>query len=176
MFIGIGVLIFAKHPALYSLAQVTIVGMFSVVLMAYLFPPFLFHLLVMKDGKYRKRPLSLNLLFEKIRRSLCGSKPRHDSRLHELCALVLDRYRYKGPEVFRSVKHTLRQAEEWVARHVPEKGSISLDDESYGELALLLALLHPESRVEVFMSDADRATLLRYSAEGIADNLKIEIK
>lgn len=42
MFIGIGALIFAKHPALHSLAEVTIIGMFSVVLMAYLIPPLLF--------------------------------------------------------------------------------------------------------------------------------------
>ena len=39
MFIGIGSLIFARHPALHSLAEVTIVGMFSVVLMAYIIPP-----------------------------------------------------------------------------------------------------------------------------------------
>ena len=42
MFIGIGSLIFAKHPALHSLAEITIVGMFSVVLMAYVIPPLLF--------------------------------------------------------------------------------------------------------------------------------------
>ena len=42
MFIGIGTLIFAKHPALHSLAEVTIVGMGSVVLMANLIPPMLF--------------------------------------------------------------------------------------------------------------------------------------
>ena len=39
MFIGIGTLIVARHPALHSLAEVTIAGMFSVVLMAYIFPP-----------------------------------------------------------------------------------------------------------------------------------------
>lgn len=39
MFVGIGSLIFAKHPALHSLAEVTIVGMFSVVLMALVIPP-----------------------------------------------------------------------------------------------------------------------------------------
>lgn len=42
MFIGIGSLILAQHPALHSLAEVTIVGMFSVVLMAYVIPPLLF--------------------------------------------------------------------------------------------------------------------------------------
>ena len=42
MFAGIGTLIFAKHPALHSLAEVTLIGMASVVLMAWLLPPLLF--------------------------------------------------------------------------------------------------------------------------------------
>ena len=41
MFVGIGSLIFAKHPALFSLAEVTIVGMACVVFMAWVVPPFL---------------------------------------------------------------------------------------------------------------------------------------
>ena len=44
MFIGIGSLILARHPALHSLAEVTIVGMFSVVLMAFVIPPLVFRL------------------------------------------------------------------------------------------------------------------------------------
>ena len=44
MFIGIGSLIIARHPALHSLAEVTIVGMFSVVLMAFVIPPLAFRL------------------------------------------------------------------------------------------------------------------------------------
>ncbi|MDR2913290.1 MAG: 1-acyl-sn-glycerol-3-phosphate acyltransferase [Tannerella sp.] len=63
MFIGMGMLIFAKHPALRSLAEVTIVGMLSVVIMAYIFPSLLFHLLTMKKGKKRLMPVTLkNLL------------------------------------------------------------------------------------------------------------------
>ena len=63
MFIGIGALIFAKHPALHSLAEVTIVGMFSVVLMAYLFPPLIYKWLVSEHGLYRMRPINLRGLF-----------------------------------------------------------------------------------------------------------------
>lgn len=59
MFIGIGTLIVARHPALHSLAEVTIAGMFSVVLMAYVLPPFIFNLLVKTHGGYRLRPLTL---------------------------------------------------------------------------------------------------------------------
>ena len=46
MFIGIGTLITAKHPALFSLAEVTVIGMVCVVLMAWLLPPLLFRLFV----------------------------------------------------------------------------------------------------------------------------------
>jgi 1-acyl-sn-glycerol-3-phosphate acyltransferase len=59
MFIGIGALIFAKHPALQSLAQVIIIGMFSVVLMAFLLPPVIFRMLTLKKGKPRLMPVTL---------------------------------------------------------------------------------------------------------------------
>lgn len=62
MFIGIGTLIIARHPALHSLAEVTIAGMFSVVLMAYIFPPLIFNVLVKTRGAYRRRPLRLRNL------------------------------------------------------------------------------------------------------------------
>lgn len=59
MFIGIGTLLFAKHPALRSLGEVTVVGMLSVVLMAYLFPPLIFKWLIQRNGKLRYRPITL---------------------------------------------------------------------------------------------------------------------
>lgn len=59
MFIGIGTLLFAKHPALRSLGEVTVVGMLSVVLMAYLFPPLIFNWLIKSKGKLRYRPITL---------------------------------------------------------------------------------------------------------------------
>ena len=59
MFIGIGALIVAKHPALRSLAAVTIVGMFTVVAMAYYLPPLVFRFLTTKKGQPRKLPWTL---------------------------------------------------------------------------------------------------------------------
>jgi 1-acyl-sn-glycerol-3-phosphate acyltransferase len=56
LFIGIGMLIFAKHPAMRSLAELTIVGMISVVMCAYLFPPLIFRFLTTKKGKLREVP------------------------------------------------------------------------------------------------------------------------
>lgn len=62
MFIGIGTLLFAKHPALRSLGEVTVVGMSSVVLMAYMFPPLVFGWLIRRNGKLRYRPITLKKL------------------------------------------------------------------------------------------------------------------
>jgi len=59
LFIAIGMLIFAKHPAMRSLAEVTIVGMSSVVMCAYLFPPLIFRYLTVKKGKTREVPWTL---------------------------------------------------------------------------------------------------------------------
>ncbi len=58
LFIGIGSLIFAKHPAMFSLAQVTIIGMISVVVIAYTVAPFIFKLVTQKKGKFRLMPIT----------------------------------------------------------------------------------------------------------------------
>ena len=59
MFIGIGALVLAKHPAMHSLGQVTVIGMITVVLMAYYLPPLLFRWLTTKKGQARKQPVTL---------------------------------------------------------------------------------------------------------------------
>ena len=69
MFIGMGTLILARHPALHSLGEVTIVGMFSVVLMAFLFPPLIFKWLVYRRGEERRRPLTLSAFANTV---FCG--------------------------------------------------------------------------------------------------------
>lgn len=75
MFIGIGTLVVARHPALRSLAEVTIAGMFSVVLMAYIFPPLIFRWLVQtRSGRYRRRPLALVPMVRMLWAWLCGGR------------------------------------------------------------------------------------------------------
>ena len=59
MFIGIGSLIVAKHPALRSLAEITIIGMGSVVLMTFMLPPIIFRWLTQRKGKRRLIPITL---------------------------------------------------------------------------------------------------------------------
>lgn len=54
MLIGIGSLIVAKHPAMHTLAEVTIIGMSVVLLMSWLLPPMLFHWLIKYDKPLRE--------------------------------------------------------------------------------------------------------------------------
>ncbi|MDR2836003.1 MAG: 1-acyl-sn-glycerol-3-phosphate acyltransferase [Bacteroidales bacterium] len=59
MLLAIGTLILAKHPAMKSLAEVTITGMASVIIMAYIFPPLIFKFLTQKKGKLRIMPITI---------------------------------------------------------------------------------------------------------------------
>ncbi|MBO4282548.1 MAG: 1-acyl-sn-glycerol-3-phosphate acyltransferase [Bacteroidales bacterium] len=58
MFVGIGALIFAKHPAMRSLAEVAVIGMATVLLMACYLPPLIFRWLTEKKGKLREVPMT----------------------------------------------------------------------------------------------------------------------
>ena len=62
MLIGIGALIVARHPAMKSLSQVTIIGMFTVVVMAWYLPPLVFRWLTRKKGEVRDVPVTFGRL------------------------------------------------------------------------------------------------------------------
>ncbi|MGN0190981.1 MAG: MMPL family transporter [Candidatus Cryptobacteroides sp.] len=156
MFVGIGSLIVARHPAMHSLAQVTIVGMFSVVLMSWLIPPFLFRWLTTSGGKVRPYPLTLSLLWKG------APKTPYD----RVCA----RYTYKGMEISRNVRRNLRRREADL-RQIPASATIEITDEGYGESAIYLALIHPEAHILAHISDPDRLTVARVSAEDFVSNV-----
>ena len=61
--LGIGVLIFAKHPALHSISLVSIIGILSAMIIAFTIQPFLFKLFI---GSNFKRPITLRLLIHSI--------------------------------------------------------------------------------------------------------------
>jgi len=167
MFIGIGALIFARHPALRSLAEVTIVGMSSVVLMAWLLPPLLFRWLVADGGGYRRRPLSLSLLWHRLR----GERPGSDAYLRHL---VFDRYRYKGFDVTTTVARNLRKnavSRQPSATHPDDGTPLVIDSSGWGETALLTALQQPLRTIVAIEPDPEKLLVARHAAEGIAPNL-----
>ncbi|OBQ56932.1 MMPL family transporter [Tamlana sp. s12] len=61
--LGVGVLIFAKHPALHSISLVCLIGILSALLVAFTIQPILFKLFI---GGPNKRPVSLRVLVHSI--------------------------------------------------------------------------------------------------------------
>ncbi|RKR14489.1 hypothetical protein CLV91_0566 [Maribacter vaceletii] len=61
--LGVGVLIFAKHPALYTISLVSLVGILSAVLIAFTVQPLLFKLFI---GNKTKRPISFRLFIHSV--------------------------------------------------------------------------------------------------------------
>jgi hypothetical protein len=157
MFVGIGTLIVSKHPAMKSLAEVTIIGMISVVLMAYMIPPLFFRWITMKGDVARKYPLTLGSLF--------GRTPQTPE------AQVYARYIYKGSEITREVRRSLRQSAVEL-KTLKLEPTYEMEDEGYGEKAIFLALINPDVKVIARIADDDRRRIAEVSAEDFVDNIE----
>jgi 1-acyl-sn-glycerol-3-phosphate acyltransferase len=64
--LSIGSLIFAKHPALHSLALVALIGMFSVIIITSTLYPFWFRLLITNRAKKGLSPITLRLFLRSV--------------------------------------------------------------------------------------------------------------
>lgn len=60
--IGIGVMVLAKHPALQSIALITIIGMISVVFISFILQPLLFNWLILSRRQKGLQPYTFKLL------------------------------------------------------------------------------------------------------------------
>ena len=161
MFVGIGTLITARHPAMRSLAEVTIIGMSSVVLMAYLVPPLLFKFLTTKKGGIRRYPITLKTLFY--------GAPK------DISDIVKSRYAYKGKEIERHVRRSIAgKASDIVNMDVNGLHTIELYEDGYGELALLAALSHPEMKIVSHIPDAEHRMIAIAAAMEMADNIEFK--
>jgi predicted exporter len=159
MFVGIGALIFAKHPALFSLAEVTVIGMFSVVLMAFLLPPLIFRWMVYNQGKERLRPITL-------KQWLTGKN-------NDTAAFVADCYRYRGIEISTAVNRRLRKfagtPSSLLATHNSQL--VIFVNSGWGEVALYHALQNPNLSFIGIENDKDKASVAKNVADGRAANI-----
>ncbi|MBC7827720.1 MAG: 1-acyl-sn-glycerol-3-phosphate acyltransferase [Chitinophagaceae bacterium] len=64
--VGLGVLIFAKHPALQSIALIAIIGITCVVLMSQILIPFFFHILIKNRTQKKRFPWTFSGLLKSV--------------------------------------------------------------------------------------------------------------
>ncbi|MEE3394147.1 MAG: hypothetical protein VZR23_10910, partial [Lachnospiraceae bacterium] len=85
---------------------------------------------------------------------------------------VLDRYRYRGTEIFRSVKRNLknykRQAEKY---NSIDSSFIIVLNSGWGELSLLLALTKPDATVISVEKDEEKLLVSGIAAENVVNNI-----
>lgn len=157
MFVGIGTLIVSRHPAMKSLAEVTIIGMLSVVLMAYMIPPMAFRFLTEKNGKARRHPITIGTLLKGY-----PSAPVEQVR---------GRYIYKGKSIMTTVARNLKdiRIEELDLKGKP---SVTVTDPGYGEVAILTALLNPDTRVTAVIQDDEMRRIAEVAAMDFIDNIE----
>jgi len=101
--LGIGALFFAKHPALESISLVSIIGVLSAVMVAFVFQGYFLNLLFLERVKQGKPAFNIRTLMLNI-----FDKKSIDRLYYK--NLVLDNYRYKS--VFSSVKRLFEQQKE----------------------------------------------------------------
>ena len=169
MFIGMGALITARHPALHSLAVVTVIGMLSVVLMAWILPPFVFRWMVSRHGELRKRPLTLKSLLMPRRypQTLAqGLSPE------AYVAYVKDAYYYCGTDIVRVVKKSLRHYKDNI--HMGADGTVTVDGGSYGAIALFASLIHPDRTIMAMTVDDDDKAVCQHVACRITSYIVIK--
>lgn len=169
MFIGMGVLVLAKHPALRSLGEVTVVGMLSVVIMAYIIPPFMFKWITTKKGKLRNRPLTLKSLL----------MPRHypqipveGKHLDYYVKYVRDVYYYCDTDIVKTVHRALADYNKYVVSE--NDNEIVVGSGSYGAVALLMALANPQKTITARCNDEDDAIVCKNMACRIVKNIRFE--
>lgn len=64
--LAIGALVFAKHPALLSIASVSLIGVFAAVIITFVFYPILFHFFISNRAKQGKSPFTITILLLSI--------------------------------------------------------------------------------------------------------------
>lgn len=89
--------------------------------------------------------------------------------------LVLDRYRYKGEEIFRAVRKNLKNNNNYTKAvdTIDEHAVVLVKHGGYGEFALLYALVHRQTKVLVYETDENKKALLTYCAQDLVDNLEV---
>jgi len=172
MFIGIGSLIVARHPALHSLAEVTIVGMLTVVLMAWIVPPLIFNWLVKRRGMTRPEPITLGLMM----RRLLGKGKDADGTTHGFHHYLIGKFTYKGIGIERETRRLLRRHNDfsqWIDGHDAAVAPVvSVLHAGRGQFSLLFALVHPDVEVHSYADDADDTALLA-ACEPMPQNLHV---
>ncbi|WP_037321743.1 MMPL family transporter [Salegentibacter sp. Hel_I_6] len=162
--LGIGALVFAKHPALQSVSVVSVIGVLTAVIVAFVIQTKIFDLLFFRRKKEQKAPFSFSALMHKS-----GSK----EKLY-LNKAVLENYRYKT--VFSKAKKEFVQNRERflkVSGFLNPGEKVFMLNSRFGLLPVFLSLKNPENEFFVFDLNEKSRNISNNTFKSNAENLAI---
>lgn len=174
--LGIGALFFAEHPALRSISLVSIIGVFSAVLVAFILQGFMFDLMFLNRIKKGKPAFDFSYIFK-------SSKGRYQKDKLYFKKAVYDNYRYKT--VYSAVKKEFQKDKE---RYLKLSGFIEDGHKVlhlFCNLGILPVYLHykkPKNLITGYEPDAEKVLLAEksFAAQSpllnFSDSLPFDVK
>ncbi|MCP9200462.1 MMPL family transporter [Gramella sp. GC03-9] len=149
--LGMGALIFAKHPALKSVSVVSIIGIISAVSISFILQRAIFRKLILERVENGESPYFLKQFI----RSKAAKYPTESEKLYKKWA-VLSNYRYKS--IYGEVRKRFRASREKflrVSRYLNEKDRVTVINSGYGILPLFLSYKFSEIEIHAFEGDLE---------------------
>ncbi|WP_232764144.1 MMPL family transporter [Salegentibacter salinarum] len=160
--LGIGALVFAQHPALQSVSVVSVIGVLTALLVAFVIQTKLFDLLFFRRKLAQKAPFSFYSLVKKS-----GSK----EQLYLKNAL-LGNYRYKS--VYSAAKKEFTQNRERflkVSGFLNPGEKIFMLNSNYGILPVFLSLKNQENKFFVLDTNKENRKISNNTGQSNAENI-----
>ncbi|APG59514.1 MMPL family transporter [Christiangramia salexigens] len=167
--LGMGVLIFAKHPALKSVSIVSILGVLTAVFISFVIQRSLFKLVLLNSAKEGKEVFSIHRLIDKVR----NKDASETEQLYHKKA-ILHNYRYKSiyPEINRHFR-TYREKYLQVSRHLNNNESIVIINAEYGLLSHFIAAKFPVSNIYALEESELKFRILRGSVKSRSKSISV---
>ncbi|WP_249028388.1 MMPL family transporter [Salegentibacter salegens] len=160
--LGIGALVFAKHPALQSVSVVSVIGVLTAVIVAFVIQTKIFDLLFFQRKLAQKAPFSFSAIF---------NKPGSKEQLY-LKNTVLGNYRYKL--VYAAAKKEFTQNRERflkVSGFINPGQKIFMLNSNFGILPVFLSLKNTESKFFVLDTIKENRKISNNTSQSNAENL-----
>lgn len=137
--LAIGALVFAKHPALLSIASVSLIGVFAAVIITFVFYPILFHFFISNRAKQGKSPFTITiLLLSLLFFAYYGIGCLVISFLGRVIMAILPLSREKKDAYFRKVMSVFMKSVLYLHPQTKHK-TINLHGETFDKPAVIIA-------------------------------------
>jgi len=156
LIIGIASLLFATHPVVASIGTSTLIGMSTVVLLAYSLQPFLFYWLIKRPTARGKAPVTLyNLLHAE---AYFGKRGFSDAQK------IINNYEYKGFDVEQAIRHELNLTKKYsiITKQTDKVRNVLDFGCGYGFLSYWFAIKNINCSITGYDNDAEKLAIAEH--------------